>query len=258
MPYYSRDGHNLYFHDSGEVNSSSPPIVFIHGYLGSSQAHWGKQLNDKTLSKRNRLIAPDLRGFGNSDVGNTRIGKYVQTHKTEDSIDDIRTLLKDELNIQEDPIVCGYSIGGTLALVYSLRFPVKGVILVCPRPFLSRKTRSWRFLAKEKRSGESKKSANSFLWIIVKRVQKVYAYFEVLVKKRTSSKYLLELQGLDVPVLLLYADKDSVSPSIAFKILEKNLPIEKTRVFNFPGDHGITHEQPELFKKYLNDFMKEI
>lgn len=258
MPYYSRDGLNLFYHDSGDLSSSRPPIVFIHGYLGSSQAHWGKQLNDNTLSKRNRLIAPDLRGFGNSDIGNSRLGKYVQTHKTEDSIDDIRALIKDELNIQDEPIVCGYSIGGTLALVYSLKFPVKGVILVCPRPFLSKKTRSWRFLAKEKRSGESKKSANSFLWVIVKRVQKVYAYFEVLIKKRTSSKYLLELQGLDVPVLLLYTEEDSVSPSVAFKILEQNLPIEKTRVITFSGDHGITHEQPELFKKYLNDFINNI
>jgi pimeloyl-ACP methyl ester carboxylesterase len=258
VPYYSRDGYSLYYHDSGELSSSNPPIVFIHGYLGSSEAHWGKQLNDNTLSKRNRLIAPDLRGFGKSDIGNTRIGKYVQTHKTEDSIDDIRTLLKDELGIQQDPIVCGYSIGGTLALVYSLKFPVKGIILICPRPFLQNKTRSWRFLAKEKRSGESKKSANSFLWVIVKRVQKIYAYFEVVLKKRNSSDYLLKLQELDVPVLLLYADEDSVSPSISFKVLAENLPVEKTKTIVFSGDHGITHEQPELFKKYLNDFINEI
>jgi pimeloyl-ACP methyl ester carboxylesterase len=113
-------------------------------------------------------------------------------------------------------------------------------------------------LAKEKRSGESKKPANSFLWVIVKRVQKIYAYFEVVLKKRNSSDYLLKLQELDVPVLLLYADEDSVSPSISFKVLADNLPVEKTKVIVFSGDHGITHEQPELFKKYLNDFINEI
>ena len=140
MPYYSRDGYRLYYYDSGEAGSSNPPIVFIHGYLGSSNAHWGKQLSDETLSSNNRLIAPDLRGFGNSDIGNSRFGKYVQTHNTEDSIEDIRTLLTEELDIQHDPVVCGYSIGGTLALVYSMKFPAKGVILICPRPFLSKKT----------------------------------------------------------------------------------------------------------------------
>ncbi len=256
VPYYVRDGHRLYYFDTGPLKSSnSPPIVFIHGYLGSSQGHWGKQLNDIELSSNNRLIAPDLRGFGKSDIGKTRIGKYVQTHKTEDSIDDIRFLIQDELGIQDPPIICGYSIGGTLAMVYSLKFPVKGVILICPRPFLSKKTRSWRFLAKEKRSGEKKKSANALLWGVIKRIQKVYAYLEVVVKKKTSSDYLSQLQQTEVPFLILCAENDSVSPSISFDVLIDNLPEKNTKVITFHGDHGITHEQPEVFKEYVKDFL---
>jgi pimeloyl-ACP methyl ester carboxylesterase len=258
VPYYVRDEYNLYYYDSGKLESSKPPIVFIHGYLGSSQAHWGNQLSDKELFSINRLIAPDLRGFGKSDIGKNRFGDFVQTHNTEDSIEDIRILLQEELGIQEDPIVCGYSIGGTLALVYSLRFPVKGIILVCPRPFLSKKTRSWRILAKEKRSGEKKQSANALLWRVVKRVQKLYAYFEVVIKKRISSTYLQQLQEIEVPILLLFAENDTVSPSISFEILRQNLPEKNSKVIIFQGDHGITHEQPELFKGFLKDFLSLI
>ncbi len=258
MPYYVRDGHRLYYYDSGKIETTKSPIVFIHGYLGSSQAHWGNQLNDNEISSNYRLIAPDLRGFGKSDIGKNRFGNFVQTHKTEDSIEDIRALLIEELGIQESPIVCGYSIGGTLALVYSLRYPVKGIVLICPRPFLSKKTRSWRILAKEKRSGEKKQSVNALIWRIVKRVQKIYAYFEVVIKERVSSSYLQLLQEIEVPVLLLYTEHDTVSPLISYKVLIRNLPENNTKVKIFQGDHGITHEQPELFKGFLKDFLSLI
>lgn len=255
MPYYVRDGHRLYYYDSGKIENTKPPIVFIHGYLGSSQTHWGNQLNDNELSSSNRLIAPDLRGFGQSDIGKNRFGNFVQTHKTEDSIEDIHILLQKELGIHESPIICGYSIGGTLALVYSLRFPVKGLILICPRPFLSKKTRSWRILAKEKRSGKKKQSVNALLWRIVKRIQKIYAYFEVVIKERVSSSYLQQLHNIEVPVLLLYTEHDTVSPLISYEVLIRNLPEKNTKVIIFQGDHGITHEQPELFKEFLKDFL---
>jgi non-heme chloroperoxidase len=44
-----------------------PPIVFVHGWA-RSHADWSAQLTDPTLTDCYHLIAPDLRGHGDSDA----------------------------------------------------------------------------------------------------------------------------------------------------------------------------------------------
>jgi non-heme chloroperoxidase len=46
---------------------SSPPIVLLHGWAASGLS-WAGQLADPALSSRYRLVAPDLRGHGESGV----------------------------------------------------------------------------------------------------------------------------------------------------------------------------------------------
>ena len=52
--------------------------------------------------------------------------------------------------------------------------------------------------------------------------------------------------------MIVYADKDSVTPKLAFELLEKYL--SKAEIVKFHGDHGISHEQAEEFNKVLFDF----
>ena len=52
---------NLFASDSG----SKFPLVLIHGFLGSSQM-WEPQIN--FLKEHFRVIAPDLPGFGKSNI----------------------------------------------------------------------------------------------------------------------------------------------------------------------------------------------
>ena len=72
-------------------------------------------LNDgfkvEELSKTNKVITYDLRGFGKSSLPN---GKYSH-------IEDLHELLK-ELNIQNTKIV-GHSFGGEVAVEYALKYP---------------------------------------------------------------------------------------------------------------------------------------
>lgn len=248
MPYYTRDKYRLYYYIEGE----GQPVVFIHGYLGSSMSHWGKQLDNSDLSTQFQLIAPDLRGFAKSSLG-----KKVEKHKTEDHILDLRTLLVDELKLEKSPILVGYSVGGTLALMYTIRYPgsTQAIVLVGPRPFLHKSIRAWNFLAKEKRTGEKKSTLISFLWRIVKRFQKLISYIHTKRQVRKSQDYLQQLEELDIPILMLYGNKDTVNPSIAFEILKKNLP--QAQVIEFDGDHGIIHEHYEEFNQILLDFLNE-
>jgi 2-succinyl-6-hydroxy-2,4-cyclohexadiene-1-carboxylate synthase len=249
MPYYYRDGYKLFYQLKGD--NSKPPMVFIHGYLGSSESHWGAQLCDIDLNKTFQLVAPDLRGFAHSSRG-----KKVEKHKTEDHILDIRTLIQDELGLQEQ-ILVGYSIGGTLALMYTLRYPenVKAIVLVSPRPFVSKTTRAWNFLSKEKRSGDQKKRTASWLWKIVKRIQKIFSYTEIIVKRiRGRSKvYLQQLSEIDVPILMITGNQDTVNPTLSFEVLQEYLP--NAERIELEGDHDVP-KQPEFFNKLVFEFLK--
>lgn len=247
MPTYTRKGYELFYEEIGE----GPPIIFIHGYLGSSRSHWGPQLDDEKLFSKYRLIAPDLRGFAKSSKG-----KFVETSKTDDVIEDIHYLITETLKLSRKPVLVGYSVGATLGILYHFKYPdsVSGLVLVSPRPFIHKTTRAWNFLAKDKRSGEKKQSTSSFIWSIVKRIQKMVTYFATNIQKRRSKEYLEELQNITIPVLLLHGTKDTVNPKIVFNVLKENLPNHS--VINvMKGDHGIAHEHTEEFNRILLNFL---
>ncbi|MHA2298682.1 MAG: alpha/beta fold hydrolase [Candidatus Hodarchaeales archaeon] len=250
MPYFTRDKYRLYYHHSGNVGKNYP-VVFIHGYLGSSRSHWGEQLDNLELNSLFEVIAPDLRGFAKSSQG-----KKVEKHKTEDHILDMHALLTEELKLKNNPIFIAYSIGGTLALLYTIKYHnTRAILLVSPRPFLSKTTRAWNFLAKEKRTGDNKNFLISQLWKVVKRIQKGISYIYTKRKRKTSKDYLKEISKLDIPIMMLHGNKDAVNPSIAYETLKEYLPPE-TEIIEFEGDHGITHEHPDVFNKILIDFLK--
>ncbi len=95
------------------------PILCLHGHPGA-----GRSLSVFTqhLSKRFRTIAPDLRGYGDS-----------QTQKDFLMIDHLADLeaVLDRYDIS-NCLVLGWSLGGILAIELALKFPerVSGLILI--------------------------------------------------------------------------------------------------------------------------------
>lgn len=250
MPYFTRDGYQVFYEEIGKGS----PIVFIHGYLGSSRSHWGLQLDDPRLNSNYHLIAPDLRGFAKSSLG-----KFVEKNKTEDILNDIHYLLTNVLEIKDKPVLIGYSVGASLCIEYCLQYPekVKGLVLVGPRPFIHKTTRSWNFLAKEKRTEEKKKSASSFTWSIVKRFQKAFTYIGTAIQKRRNKDYLHQMTEIKAPILMIYGLKDTVTPQMVFKTIKDHLPTP-TRYYIYDGDHGIANERTDEFNTLLLDFLKSI
>ena len=96
------------------------PLVLIHGYpLRCSM--WKAQL--EAFSSMAHVIAPDLRGFGESEnvPGTGDINFYA---------DDIRELL-DSMGVHEPAVIAGHSMGGYVAMAYLRRYPshVRALIL---------------------------------------------------------------------------------------------------------------------------------
>lgn len=94
------------------------PVVFVHGHP-FDRSMWDPQLD--AFSDRHRVIAADLRGYGESTVvsGTTTLGTFA---------DDIAALL-DHVAIDR-AVLCGLSMGGQIVMEFVRRFPhrVRGLV----------------------------------------------------------------------------------------------------------------------------------
>ncbi|MCH7865447.1 MAG: alpha/beta fold hydrolase [Proteobacteria bacterium] len=111
------NGHRLNYREQGPPDGL--PVVFIHGFPFNHRT-WDPQL--KALPDNCRGVAYDVRGHGESDVGD---GQY----SVEFFVDDLLGLM-DHLAI-EQAVVCGLSMGGYIALRALERHPnrFQGLVL---------------------------------------------------------------------------------------------------------------------------------
>ena len=107
----------LAYEDTGR----GPPVLLIHGYP-MGRRMWRPQL--EALIGNMRIIAPDLRGHGDSDAAP---GPYTVDLHADDCID-----LLDALEVDEPVVVCGLSMGGYIALALQRAYPerIAGLVLV--------------------------------------------------------------------------------------------------------------------------------
>lgn len=103
---------------------AGPVVVLLHGFP-LNRAMWAEQV--KALSASYRVIAPDLRGHGESPAPN---GVYTM----ESMADDVVELL-DELGINEPVALGGLSMGGYVTLALVLKYPerIRAVMLLDTR-----------------------------------------------------------------------------------------------------------------------------
>ena len=122
MPMAAINGAELFYKDVG----AGPPIVFLHGTLGSSSS-WAGQV--ACLSPQFRCIAYDRRGSSRSPY--VAVGNLERTGDADDAAALIRLLGAPRC------ILVASSAGGRVALDLLLRHPglVRGTVLAEPAVF---------------------------------------------------------------------------------------------------------------------------
>jgi pimeloyl-ACP methyl ester carboxylesterase len=96
------------------------PLLFIHGFP-LNRSVWSNQVG--AFRSRHRVIAPDLRGFGESDstAGPVAMSRYAE---------DIWALMQ---RLGTGPVIlAGHSMGGYIALDLANRYPqaIRGLVLI--------------------------------------------------------------------------------------------------------------------------------
>lgn len=255
-----------------EVKSEGEPLVFLHGFTGSS-LNW-EHLT--TQFPQYQLIFIDIIGHGKTD-SSVDPSRYEMKEVVEDLISIFDSLLIDKAN------VLGYSMGGRLALSLAATEPnrIRSLILESSSPGLnSQEERSTRKQSDQMLANEIKeKGINAFVdkWEKIplfstqnrlphetrERIRQLrlqnssIGLANSLIGMGTGSQpsWWNKLSHIDIPVLLLCGELDPKFCDIA-KSMHNLLPNSYIKEINDAG-HAIHVEQPRIFGKIVNEFLNK-
>src|SRR5712692_1526318 len=252
----------LNFIDVGD--SRAKPIILIHAFPLSLEM-WKSQI--EVLKQSSRVVAYDIRGQGESEVGD---GQYTMEFFVDDLIG-----LMDHLKI-ERAILCGLSMGGYVSLRTAERNPERlRALVLCD-------TKA------EADSNEAKLKRAASIRSIKDRGLEQFADSQVMsalteetfarnpARVQTAREMILRnspiglcgallamvsrtdtttfLPSIRVPTLILVGDKDNVTPPDVSKRMHDSIPNSQMRMM--PGAaHWSNIENSQEFNKHLGDFL---
>ena len=243
------------------------PIIFIHGFPFDKQM-WQPQI--QLLSKTNRTIAYDIRGYGKSEAGTQMpsIGLYA---------DDLINFM-DALEI-EKAIVCGLSMGGYILLNAAVLCPERfEAIILCdtqciadtPEVKESRNKLITKIIAGKKADFAEEFIKKAFCketldhkQDVVERVRKVIlATSSVSITGSLGAmadrpEVCSQLNKISIPTLVICGEYDTVTPPEQSTLLHKSIKNSKMHLLKRSG-HLSNLEQPEEFNQQVLQFIMEL
>jgi pimeloyl-ACP methyl ester carboxylesterase len=215
--YAEVNGINFYF----ETYGAGRPMILLHGGLGSGEM-FGPIL--PKLAERHQVIAVDLQGHGRTADIDRPLDVRLMA-------DDIAALI-DHLGLDQPDLV-GYSLGGGVAFHTAAKYPAKIHRLVAA----SANTRPDAIYPEMRvQQGQVNAAAAEFMtdtpmYQLYQRVAPRPEDFPQLLDKigeamATDFDFTEEVQGLQVPTLIVAADADMAPPSHyveVFKLLDGGL-----------------------------------
>lgn len=258
------DDFTMAYEDTGRGH----PILFIHGYpLG--RRIWDPQLRD--LVGVARLIAPDLRGHGDSE---DPAGSYTMELHADDCI-----ALLDDRKVNEPVVVCGLSMGGYVAFQLLRKYPerVAGLVLAGTRASAdSPEGRAARDADIElvRREGvdavvakmlprllrpQSSQSDSKVVDLVERTMRKtsVNGVAGDLEGMKQRPDVRPDLGGIDKPTLVIHGRDDAIVPLAEAEAVRAAVPGATIEVIADAG-HLVNVEQPAAFNSALTAFHRRV
>lgn len=251
-----------------EDKGSGQPLLFIHGYP-LNRTMWEPQIAG--LADIARVIAPDLRGYGESDP-------VPGPYSMEMLADDCAALL-DAIGVTQPVVVCGLSMGGYVAFAFYRKYAARvvGLILAATRAGAdspegkANRTKSAE-LAREQGAGPIVETMLSKMLSpqsyqarpeLVAHVGRILESASVggivgaLMAMRERPDSTPTLAQIDKPTLILHgADDQLISPQEA-QAMHAAIKTSQLRMVPAAG-HLPNLEQPELFNSAVREFINSL
>ena len=242
-------------------------VVLLHGFP-FDRSMWREQA--RALSGVCRVVAPDLRGQGETPLGGA-------TLTMGEMAEDVAALL-DGLGV-ERVVLGGLSMGGYVAFEFYRRFPrrVRALVLADTRPQAdtdeARRTREEtarralsegmapiadsmlpKLLSENTREGEPDVVERVRAMILGTGPEGAAAALRAMAVRRDQTDLLALIDLIDVPTLILVGGEDPVTPpSDAEAMAEK---IKGARLVRIEGAAHLSNvERPEEFDRALTEFV---
>lgn len=250
--------------------STAMPVILIHGFPFSHKMWMLPGGQTEALAGTYRVIAYDVRGHGESEVGD---GMY----SIEFFADDLLGLME-HLNIQQATVL-GLSMGGYIALRAIQKKPerFKALILCNTRAdadsneakirraaaIRAIKTNGPKIFAQEMvknlfapQSFETKQTAVKFIESTIERTAPLaLCGTELALASRIDSTP--SLSSINVPTLVMTGELDAIAPPEIAKSMKENIP--NAEFFVIPqAAHLSNLENPEEFNKHLTEFLAKV
>jgi 3-oxoadipate enol-lactonase len=234
------------------ADGAKSTLLFIHG-AASSAAFWQAQVDG--LAGRANTVAVDLPGHGKSQgAGKERVADYA------------RSVLEfiDAAGLP-DPIPCGISMGGAVAQQLLLDYPgrFRAGILICtgakfkimPALYETIQKDYPGFVAMLGQWGPSSKTGPAQIQPFIDDVARcrplvTFGDFQAC----DNFNVMDRLAEIQVPVLVVTAEDDRLTPPKHGEFLEKNIP-NATRVHIADAGHIVSMEQPARVNQAVVGFL---
>jgi 3-oxoadipate enol-lactonase len=253
------NGINLSYTDEG---SGGPALVLIHGFPLSRGA-WSRQV--EAFSDTRRVIAPDLRGLGQTDA-------QAETNTMDKFADDVNALLA---HLGTGPVVlAGHSMGGYVALAFARRHPqmLRGLVLVStkagadtPEGAAGRRATAEKVklegidgvvnaMAPKMLAASNHDAAMAAQVRDLMEPSKPEGVIGALLGMAERPDSTSSLAGIRVPTLVITGADDTVIPPAESDLLAKNIPGAQLRVIPNAG-HLVAFEKPHEFNAALREWL---
>ena len=257
------DSIQLAYTDAG----SGTPVVFIHGYP-FNRSLWNEQLD--ALSGSYRVVAPDLRGFGESDSpeGPATMNRMAQ---------DVAQLM-DGLGISR-AVIAGLSMGGYVALAFYKQFPSRVSALVLADTRAQGDTEE----GKQTRAQQAEKALSEGMAGIAdamlpklltpetvsKRPEVVKRIRDMMLKTKPegAAAALMGMaeredqtefiSSINVPTLILVGREDAITPVADSETMHSKIAGSRLSVIENAG-HVSNLEQTDKFNEALVGFLRDV
>ena len=236
----------------GHCLTQTRDVILLHGLFGNL-SNWKE--TQQHLSVTHRVFSPELPLF-ETTVGGNHLGRLVGFLECYINLNQIK-----------NPVLIGNSLGGHVALLYTLKYPdrVSKLVLTGSSGLYENtfggtfpRVKDYDYIrSKVSEVFDRKEVVDNamvdYVFDIVKHKLKVLSIIG-LARDAQKQNLASHLPHIQIPVLLIWGLQDIVTPPAVANEFNALLPNATLHYINECG-HAPMMEQPALFNRYVADFL---